>query len=227
VAERSARAIVVGATGLVGTQLVRLLLDDARYARVVTLVRRDVPVLGPRHEVYVVDFSRLETFAPPFERADVYCALGTTMRQAGSKEAFREVDYGYVVRLAELAAAGGARSFGLVSATSASEKSPFFYSRVKGEAERAVAAAGLPSVAIFRPSLLTGPRAERRRGEQIAEAVLRPLTPLLRGPLAGLRPIAAETVARAMAHVVPQAHPGVHVYEPEAIRETAVNVVRA
>jgi uncharacterized protein YbjT (DUF2867 family) len=204
--------------------LVQQLLDGDHYARVVTLVRRPVPEQDPRHTVRVVDFRHLETFALPFEGADVYCALGTTMRQAGSKAAFREVDYSHVVRLAVMAAAGGARSFGLVSASSASVRSPFFYSRVKGEAERAVAAAGLPGVSLFRPALLTGPRAAPRRGERIAEAVLGRLAPVLRGPLAGLRPISAEAVARAMARIVPQAAPGVHVFESDAIRAVAAGV---
>jgi len=219
-ADALSTALVAGATGLVGGLLVQHLLSDGR-SRVVTLARRDTPALGERHEPRRVDFERLEDAALPFAGADVYCALGTTMRQAGSKEAFRKVDYEYVVALATLAAAGGARSFGLVSSLGASEKSRVFYSRVKGEAERAVGAVGLPSVSIVRPSLLTGPRAERRMGERIAEAVLRPLVPILRGPLASLRPTEAAAVARALAAVVPQALPGVHVYEPDALRRLA------
>lgn len=214
-------AIVAGATGLVGGALVRVLLAGGAYGRVVGLARRDVPALGPGHEPRTVDYERLGEAALPFAGADVYCALGTTMAVAGSREAFRRVDFTYVVRLAALAAAEGARAFGLVSALGADPGSRIFYNRVKGEAERGVAHTGLVSVAVARPSLLRGDRAEVRRGERIADAVLGAAAPLLRGPLARLRPIEAETVARALARVVALARPGVRVYDPDALRRQA------
>lgn len=211
-------AIVAGATGLIGRHLAAGLVTEGRYARVVTLVRRETPALGPAHTPVVVDFERLDAANLPFEDADVYCALGTTMRVAGSREAFRRVDFAYPVRLAALAAAGGARAFGLVSAMGASAASRVFYNRVKGEAERGVAAAGLASVAIFRPSLLLGVRPEVRVGESVAEAFLKPFAGLLRGPLANLRPIEASIVAAAMRAAVPRALGGVRLYDPAAMR---------
>lgn len=223
-AESSRVAIVPGATGLVGRNLVRVLLEGDAYARVVALARRETPTLGPRHEPTLVDYDRLEEAHLPMEGADVFCALGTTIRDAGSREAFRRVDFTYVVRLAAVAASHGARSFSLVSAVSADPKSRVFYSRIKGEAERAVAASGVPIVHLFRPSLLLGERDAIRMGESVAAALLRPLTPVLRGPLANLRPIFGETVARAMvAAALTDDVPGVRVYDPAAMRRLAAS----
>ena len=204
-----------------GAALVRVLLDSGTYERVVGLSRRPVGALNSGHEPVTVDYERLGATPLPFAGADVYCALGTTMAQAGSREAFRRVDFTYVVRLAALAAAEGARAFGLVSALGADPGSRVFYNRVKGEAERGVAHAGLTSVAVARPSLLRGDRQEVRRGERIADAVLGAAAPVLRGPLGRLRPIEAETVARALAATVPLALPGVRVYDPDALRRAA------
>lgn len=217
-------AVVAGATGLVGEALVARLSADARYERVVALVRR--PAMVPAGaEAVVVDYEHLERTALPFAGADVFCALGTTIGVAGSRAAFRRVDVTYVVRLAVLAHAGGAAGFGFVSAEGASVDSPFFYSRCKGEAEAGVAAVGMPSVAIARPSLLLGERAEARRGERWAARLLRPLDGLLAaraaGPLRRLRPIEADTVAAALVAVVPQHLPGVRVYAADALRTAA------
>lgn len=220
--ESSRVAIVPGATGLVGRNLVRVLLDGDAYGRIVALARRDVERLGPRHQPTLVDYDRLVDTPLPMEGADVFCALGTTIRDAGSREAFHRVDFTYVVRLAAVAANGGARSFSLVSAVSANPQSRVFYSRVKGEAERAVAASGVPIVHLFRPSLLLGERDTVRPGESVAAALLNPLTPILRGPLANLRPIFGETVARAMvAAALADDAPGVRVYGPDAMRRLA------
>ncbi len=225
--ERTARtAIVAGSTGLVGAALVARLAASGRYERIVALVRRDgASWPDPRIAAVRVDYEHLERTPLPFAGADVYCALGTTIAVAGSRAAFRRVDVTYVVRLAVLARAGGAAAFGLVSADGAHVDSPFFYNRCKGEAEAGVAAVGLPSVAIARPSLLLGDRSTARRGEQWAGRVLRPLdralASRLAGPLRRLRPIKAATVAAALVAVVPQRLPGVRLYDAEALRDAA------
>ncbi len=224
-------AIVAGATGLIGRALVRHLVGVGAYDRVIALVRRAGDVAGDDVVTpVVVSFERLEHTPLPFRGADVYCCLGTTMARVKTRAAFRRIDVTYVVRLAALAQAGGAAAFGLVSALGADLDSPFFYNRCKGEAEKGVASVGLPSVAIARPSLLLGDRAEARRGERIAAAILRPLDGLLASPLAGplrrLRPIDADTVAAALAAVVPQRRPGVRLYDPDALRTAAAAVLR-
>ncbi|GAB5534340.1 MAG: hypothetical protein Rubg2KO_05890 [Rubricoccaceae bacterium] len=171
------------------------------------------------HEPHVVDFNALAEAADRFACDDLFCALGTTMKQAGSQEAFRRVDYDYVVQAAELANAQGARQMLLVSAYGASSSSRVFYNRVKGEAEDAVRAIGFEATHILRPSLLTGDRRESRAGERIGETVLNVVSPLLVGPLRALRPTPAEAVARTMVQVAAADRAGVHVYNPNQIRQ--------
>jgi uncharacterized protein YbjT (DUF2867 family) len=143
------------------------------------------------------------------------------MKQAGSKEAFRRVDRDYPFQAAQLARGPGATQFLLVSAVGADPRSRIFYNRVKGEVEAALRSVGFESLSIFRPSLLTGERAEERRGEVLGEAVLNAVRPLLVGPLRRLRPTPARAVAAAMAVVAAERPKGVHVFEPEAIPEQA------
>jgi uncharacterized protein YbjT (DUF2867 family) len=174
--------------------LQRLLASD-RYARVAAWTRRDIGKPHPKLKAEVADFDRLHERR--VEAEDVFCCLGTTIKQAGSQPAFRRVDYDYPVALALAAAGGGARQLLVVSALGANPDSRVFYNRVKGEMEIAVRAAGVPATIFFRPSLLTGPRTEVRRGERISEAI-----GTLLGPLLGkYRPIAADLVAAAMLKV--------------------------
>jgi uncharacterized protein YbjT (DUF2867 family) len=185
-------ALLVGATGLIGSFLLQRLLASDAYARVAVWVRRDLGRTHPKLKSAIVDFDRLHERR--VEAEDVFCCLGTTIKQAGSQAAFRRVDYDYPVALALAAAGSGAKRLLVVSALGANPDSSVFYSRVKGEMEIAVRAAGVPATIFFRPSLLTGPRKEVRRGERIGEAVGK-----LLGPLLGrYRPIAADSVAAAM-----------------------------
>jgi len=185
-------ALLVGATGLIGSFLLQRLLANDAYARVGVWARRDLAQVYPKLKSDVVDFDRLHERR--VEAEDVFCCLGTTIKQAGSQAAFRRVDYDYPVALATAAAGGGAKRLLVVSALGANPDSGVFYSRVKGEMEIAVRAAGVPATIFFRPSLLSGPRKEVRRGERIGEAVGKVLGPLL----GKYRPIHADIVAAAM-----------------------------
>ncbi len=185
--------LVAGGTGLVGHAAVRLAAADPRFAPVGALARRPVDLGPSAHgvEVRQVDWDRLES-APEACRADaVLCALGTTLRAAGSRTAFRTVDHDYVVALARLARAQGASHFLLVSALGADPRSRIFYSRVKGEVEAAVAGLGYPGVTIARPSFLAGDRPEPRPGERLGLAVARFLP-------ARWSPVPAASVASAL-----------------------------
>lgn len=196
---RSGRtALVLGATGLVGGHVLDLLLDSPAYARVRVLGRRRP---GRRHrdlEFHGVDFDRLESHAELFRADDVFCCLGTTIARAGSQEAFRRVDHGYVVEAARLASEAGAEQFLVVSAVGADPDSRVFYNRVKGEMETAVKRFPFRALWILRPALLLGEREEFRLGERIAEIALRPLSSLLVGGLRRYRPVHAREVAAAM-----------------------------
>jgi uncharacterized protein YbjT (DUF2867 family) len=208
-------ALVAGATGLVGGDVLRLLLEDRMYGRVVALARRPLGIKDERLEERLIDFDRLDS-ADLF--ADhVYCALGTTMKQAGSREAFRKVDLDYVRVLAERSRAAGARAFALVSSAGANARSSNFYLRVKGEAEQAVIASGFESVQIMRPGFLVGERTERRTGEALGLRVFRIVEGAMVGPLRKYRPIRAVDVACAMIGTAAAETPGVKIYHYDEI----------
>jgi uncharacterized protein YbjT (DUF2867 family) len=192
-------AVVAGATGLVGSALVERLLAGADYAQVVALARRPLAVTASQLKTVAADFDALdETLRPAFvERPelDVFCCLGTTIKQAGSESAFRRVDYDFVLALGRWAKKHGARRMLVVSALGADPASRVFYNRVKGEMERDLRKLDLRSLTLLRPSLLDGSRPEFRPGEWLALAATRPLRRLIP---AGVRPISATDVAQTM-----------------------------
>lgn len=205
-------ALLVGATGLVGSFLLRRLLEAALYKRVDVWARRDAGAAHPKLNSAVVDFEGLQERR--VEAEDVFCCLGTTIEQAGSQPAFRRVDHDYPVALARAAARDGARRLLVVSALGAYAQSRVFYNRVKGDMEQAVRAAGVPRTHLFRPSLLTGPRADRRLGEKLGQ-----LAGTVLGPLLGkYRPIHGELVAAAMFNAAARDLPS-QVFESDAIRK--------
>jgi uncharacterized protein YbjT (DUF2867 family) len=211
-------AVVAGASGLVGGLLSQHLAVSSDWSEVRLLVRRPIPALtGPKVRQIIVDWDHLPQWQEELAVDALFCALGTTRAKAGSAEAFRRVDYGYPLALGRLAKAAGARHFGLVSSVGADPGSRVRYARTKGEIENALRALGLNSLAILRPSLLLGDRAEFRLGERLAIALMRPLGPLFVGRLARYRGIEAATVARALERLAIAAAPGVQILESEAI----------
>lgn len=205
--------VVAGATGLVGAAAV-----DAALAagwRVAALARPGRLEAGRENlEIVETDYESLPGIAArlrDFQPTAILCALGTTIRTAGSQAAFARVDREYVAALAALGRLAGASRFGLVSAVGADPASRNFYLRTKGEAEAAVRGAGYARVEIARPSFLTGPRRESRIGEAVAIPVATLLAPLLVGGLSIYRPIAAATVARALVRGLGSEAPGVFV----------------
>ncbi len=192
--------MVAGATGLVGGLLLTRLLASPAYERVVVVTRRSLGLTHPKLTEMVVEFKALDAlFANPAIRVDdAFCALGTTIRKAGSQSAFRRVDFDYVVNFARAAKAAGATRFLLVSAVGSSAQSSIFYSRIKGEAEDAVNGLGFEATHIFQPGLIMGPRAERRPAEAAMMAAMPFLNTLLLGPASIYRGIPADTIAAAM-----------------------------
>lgn len=207
-------ALLVGASGLVGSFVLKRLLETPAYARVTVWARRPLAAAHPKLCVEIADFARLEERRVDAE--DVFCCLGTTIKQAGSQDAFRRVDHDYPVALARAAKKGGARRLLVISALGASPRSAVFYNRVKGEMEDAVRAAGVAKTSLFRPSLLSGPRVEERLGEKIGLVVGNVLGPLL----GKFRPIHADLVAAAMLKAAAQDLPG-RIYESAEIRALA------
>ncbi|AMJ64630.1 NAD-dependent epimerase/dehydratase family protein [Hymenobacter sp. PAMC 26628] len=207
-------ALLAGATGLIGAALLPLLLADARYAKVVVVGRRPVALAHPKLVQVVTELSELESHRLQLIADDVFCCLGTTRQQAGSKEAFYKVDFLYVVQLAALAASNFASQFLVVSSIGANASRRMYYSRVKGEMEAAVGPLPFRALHIFRPSLLLGRRAHPRLGERIGAVALALAGPLLRGSLAKYRPVTAAAVAAAMLHAARTDATGLRVHEP-------------
>ncbi|WP_199731791.1 NAD(P)H-binding protein [Cohnella endophytica] len=207
-------AILAGATGLIGSYLLQRLLADSRYGKVIALSRRAIHASHPKLEVQAVSLDTLKDVAPTLRGDDWFCALGTTIKQAGSQEAFLRVDYEYPMALGEQAAATGAKQFLIVSAAGASPTSKIFYSRVKGEVERDLGKLELPRLHIFRPSLLLGEREKHRSGEKAWGVLMRGVNPLLLGSLRKYRAIHGDTVAEAMIRVANGTfEPGVHIHD--------------
>ena len=211
-AEASGRRVwLAGATGLVGRELLDRLLADADTGAVHLLLRRAAPVL-PRHaklQSHLVDFDRLPALPPADE---VFIALGTTIKQAGSQEAFRRVDFDAVVNTARAGHAAGARRLGIVSALGANTRSGVFYNRVKGEMQQSVADLGYDTVVFAQPSLLLGDRAQLGQPSRPLEALaMRWSRPLMAVLPRGVRPIAASDVAAALLRAVRSAGAGVQV----------------
>jgi uncharacterized protein YbjT (DUF2867 family) len=217
--QKTRNALVAGASGLVGHELIECLRSSGNYGRVHLLVRRPLGVAGGIFREHVVNFDRLEGLEAQIGRVDAaFCCLGTTMRQAGSQAAFRRVDHDYVVAFCRLATALGVQVLAVVSSLGADPESGNFYLRVKGETERDLAAAGPGSLIILRPSLLTGNRDEFRLGERIGGTVLSVLSPLMVGGLARIRPVGADQVATAMVRAVRDAPQGITTLESDEIR---------
>jgi uncharacterized protein YbjT (DUF2867 family) len=206
------KAILVGATGLVGNHLLHLLLGEPAYEKTTALVRRPLSVRSDKLEQRVVDFDRLEETSGDWGGDDLFLCLGTTMAAAGSRERFRRVDHDYVVEVAGLASKRGAVRAGLVSSIGAAQGAASFYLRVKGEAERDVEGLGFESLEIARPSFLVGERKEKRRGERVGIAVTRAASFAMVGALRAYRPIEADRVAAALLRAVLIGNPGRHVH---------------
>jgi uncharacterized protein YbjT (DUF2867 family) len=199
---------LLGATGLVGRHCLDLLASDRAFERVVVVARRKfAEATAPRVEAHIVDFDRLEERPDLFRTDQVICALGTTIKAVGgSKERFRDVDYGIPMTAARLAVKEGAHHFLLVSAIGADPHSRIFYSRVKGELEDALRKMPFRSVTIVRPSLLLGERVEFRIGEEIAKRI----GWLVPGKY---KPVPARDVAAALVKSAKEDVPGLHIIE--------------
>jgi uncharacterized protein YbjT (DUF2867 family) len=213
-------ALIAGATGLVGSHCLRRLLSDSRYSQVIALVRKPSGLRDDRYAERVVNFDtmRLDGLPPG---ADVYCALGTTIRTAGSQEAFRKVDFGYVVNVAKESLRQSARQFTVVSSVGANPTSSNFYLKTKGEMEQAISELPFHAVHICRPSLLLGQRHEVRTGERLGIAAAGALQFALVGSLRKYRAIQSETVAEAMVAAARANQPGVHVYHYDEMQRLA------
>lgn len=211
------RAVVTGATGLIGKELVKQLAHSSDFEHVTVIGRRYLDYSHPKVGQHIADLGD-EAAVRPYMPGDVmFCALGTTIKKAGSKENFRLVDHHYVVTPAKVACEEGIKQFCVVSSIGAKAGSGNFYLRTKGEMERDVAALPFASVHIFRPSLLLGYRDEIRPGEMIAETFFNVFGFIFKGKLKRYAAVHASTVAKAMIKAALEGKPGVNIHESEMI----------
>jgi uncharacterized protein YbjT (DUF2867 family) len=208
-------AAVIGATGLVGKELVRLLLADNRFAKVIVFARRSLMVKHVKLEEHLIDFNNTQNWTQLVKADVLFSTLGTTLKQAGGKEAQYKVDYTYQFEFAKAAALNQVPVYVLVSSSGANPRSRIFYSRMKGELEDAVRKLNFSSTSLIRPGLLAGQRQEERMGEKIGYRLLNTFNAL--GILKRYRPIQGEIVARAMINAATEAKRGVHIYELEEV----------
>jgi uncharacterized protein YbjT (DUF2867 family) len=193
-----ATALIAGASGLIGSELLPMLLEAPEYDRVISVGRRRLDLEHPKLVQVVSDFTALDKLPEPLRGDDAFCCLGTTRKKAGSRDAFRAVDHGAVLAFAWAARRGGAERFFTVSSLGADAGSRVFYSRVKGETEDALCVLDFATLGIFRPSLLLGPRTEYRFGERLAAVFAALFDPILFGSWRKYRAIHVSVVARAM-----------------------------
>jgi uncharacterized protein YbjT (DUF2867 family) len=211
-------ATLIGGTGLTGSFLVQRILADSAITNVISISRRSLEISDPKlTQVLISNLAELSSVEPRILGELYFCCLGTTIKGAGSKENFEEVDHVAIVAFAKIAKAHDAKSFTFVSAMGANANSMFFYNRVKGRTESDVKALDLRSLIIFRPALLVGPRREFRLAERIMAKTLVPLTLVLPARIQKSLVTEAETLATRMLAEGKAAPCGVHVIQAKDI----------
>ena len=212
-------AIVIGATGLVGSELLNLLLEDDRFAAVHIFVRRSTGRTHGKLKEHVISFDDIAAWEPLVKGDVLFSALGTTLKKAGSKEGQFKVDYAYQLHFARAAAKNGVGSYVLVSSAGASTKSRIFYTRMKGELEAEVKKLSFNQIHILQPGILQGERRESRPGEKAGVAVMSVLQYL--PGLKKYKPIPAATVAKAMIRCFFDKQGKMHVYSLDQVFQRA------
>ncbi|WP_432708764.1 oxidoreductase [Pedobacter sp.] len=192
------KAVLLGASGLIGSSLLKQLLENPHFTEVLILVRKPLDLQHPKLTVLVVDFDKLREYAEKLKVDVVFCCLGTTKKKTPNQEDYRKIDYQYPLDMAWIAYTNGASQYHLVSAMGANPHSSIFYSRLKGEVERDLKTVPFKTIHIYRPSLLDGKRKEQRFGEELMIYVMRVINPLLIGGLRKYRSVKIEKVAAAM-----------------------------
>jgi uncharacterized protein YbjT (DUF2867 family) len=211
-------ALVIGSSGLIGSHLVIQLLSNPNFDKVIVFNRRPCLILHPKIEEHLIDFNDLKPIEP-FVKGDVmFCTMGTTIKKAGSKEAFRLVDVVYPEQFAQMALNNQVKQFLLISSLGADLESTNFYLKTKGEIETFLQQSAFNSVSILRPSLLLGDRKEFRLGEKLATYILPVLSLFLIGPFKKYKAIEAKTVAKSMVNIALQNKPGFNIYPSDELQ---------
>jgi uncharacterized protein YbjT (DUF2867 family) len=216
-------ALLFGASGLVGSELLNCLLNAPEYEKVIMIVRKPLGIKHAKVEEAVIDFGNLAGNKGLFKVNDVFCCLGTTIKKAKSREAFKKVDVDYPLEIARLAKEMCAERFLVISSMGAGAGSSVFYSRMKGLLEEKLKEIGIKSLHIFRPSLLLGERKEFRLGERAAAFLTKGISFIFLGPLKKYKPISAKTVAQGMYKAAQSKEEGIHIYLSDEIAEKSLS----
>lgn len=215
--------LLTGATGLVGRLCLKLLLADPAFEKIKVITRRPLYEEHPKLSAYITDFEKLETLEADLTADIVICCLGSTLKDAGSREQFMKIDHDYPLQIAQIAHRHGGKHFIVISAIGADKKSLFFYSRVKGLLEADIKSIPYETISIFQPSLIDGERKEVRVMEQLTLGIARPLSGLLPRSLNKYKPIEASEIARAICHVAQASTPGIHYYQKNEISNLSLH----
>ena len=194
----SNKAIIAGASGLIGSKLLNILLNEPAYDEVLILVRKVLPIEHQKLVQLVIDFDKLDEYAASITGHAIFCCLGSTRKKTPDLVAYRKIDHDYPVKLAQLGKQNGVGQYHLVSSLGANSKSSSFYLKMKGETEDDIQQVGLKCLHIYEPSFLTGDRTEHRPVERKTSVLMKLIDPLLIGGLKKYRSIPAQTVAQAM-----------------------------
>jgi uncharacterized protein YbjT (DUF2867 family) len=216
-------ALIAGSSGLVGNELLHIILNSNEYEKVYSLVRRPLGIEHPKLVEVICDFDNLDSVEEYFKVDDVYCCLGTTIKKAKTKDAMYKIDVEYPIAIAKLAHSKGANHFLLISSMSADSKSRIWYSKMKGELEEKLQTIPYNSISILRPSLLLGNRKEFRLGEKFASKIFYGLSFLLKDSWKSQFGIEAKTVAEAMHNITKAGITGTTIYPSNKIAEIARN----
>ncbi|RZK71782.1 MAG: oxidoreductase [Pedobacter sp.] len=211
------KAIVVGASGLIGSELLKVLLADDQYDRVVALVRKPLQLVHTKLDQIAIDFDKLNEYAHLIDGDVLFCALGSTKKKTPDLVDYRKIDHDYPLHLARIAVDQGIKQYHLISSIGANKDSSNFYTKMKGETEEDIKASGLEGLIIYRPSLLTGDRKEKRFAEGLMQSISKLINPLLVGSIKKYRSIEAKTVAVAMVKLSKTEIKGIYVYESDDI----------
>ncbi len=214
-------ALVIGSTGLIGSQLLELLLDSKEYATVITFVKRDSGIRHPKLKQHIIDFDKPEDYQNFVVCDDFFCAIGTTIKNAGSQEAFRKVDFEYPKEFATIALRNNVKQFLIISSLGADDNSSNFYLKTKGKIQDFLKNCNFESVSVLQPSLLLGDRKEFRLGEKIGAFFMKLFSFVFIGSIKKYKPIQAEDVAIAMFSIAQKNYRGFHIIESDRIQEIA------
>lgn len=217
----SKKAILLGASGLIGRNLLEKLLLNENYSEVLSISRKAIDLKHHKLQQLIIDFDRLGDYADQINGDEVFCCLGSTIKKTPDLNLYRKIDYQYPIDVARIAYTNGAKQYHLVSAMGANVSSKLFYSRTKGEVERDLQLIPFQSIHLYRPSLLDGNRKEERKAENIMITLMRIINPLLIGPLKKYRSIPIEKVATAMIYKAKANESGIYIYTSDQIQEIA------